>query len=86
MKSGVVKGVVLLLVAVALVLGGMYAGRKTYKPSVRWLSQLSGEYPIDKEFHCKNGQSLGRVQADLDLTNGKWTVLRNDPGKYPKCP
>lgn len=86
-------GLVLLVVLVVLgiFLGGQYVGRRKARP-VEWLSQdLGGKYVIDFDITCPSkdgktpGKSLGKVQMDADLTNGKWRVVRNDPGKFPTC-
>lgn len=77
-----VVGVIVLVVAAVLV--GQYYGRRGPRP-VEWLSQDVGVFIVDQEIKCKNGKSLGRVQIDVNLTNGKLRVVRNDPGRWPYC-
>lgn len=62
---------------------GQYRGRRSPKP-VEWLSQDIGGY-IEYPIKCKSGKDLGKIWFDVNLTNGKWKVVRNDPGKYPSC-
>lgn len=88
------------VVVTALTVAGVYwAGRKSATPKITHYSQLVGVYVIDKEVTCPArvgtgpdgkpatipGKSLGKVQVDLDLTNGKLKVVRNDPGLTPSC-
>lgn len=89
----------LLVGALAIVAGVYWAGRKSATPKITHYSQLVGVYVIDKEVTCPArvgtgpdgkpttipGKSLGKVQVDLDLTNGKLKVVRNDPGLTPSC-
>ena len=79
-----IAAVVGAILALLMFEGGQYWGRRKPKP-VEWYSQLKGSYLIDEEYKCKNGRALGRVQVDLNLTNGKFRVIRNDPGKWPYC-
>lgn len=80
-----ILGVVgVLVLAVAVFLGGQYWGRRGPRPT-EWLSQAVGLYIVDQEVKCKNGKSLGRIQIDINLTNGKMRVVRNDPGRWPYC-
>lgn len=86
-KAKSVVGVVGLLLLVSVVfLVGQYLGRRGPRP-VEWLSQAVGRYFIDQEVKCPgpNGKSLGWIKADLNLTNGKIRIVRNDPGKWPSC-
>jgi hypothetical protein len=87
MKSGMVKKLLLLVLVVSLFLMGMVTGRSMRPKTVeiRTYHDIFGAYPIDQEVKCANQRSLGRIQADLDLTNGKWKIVRNDPGKHPDC-
>jgi hypothetical protein len=67
-----------------------YWGRHTAKPRIVWFSDLATftgktQYLIDAEVKCPNGKDLGRLQVDLNLTNGKIRIVRNDPGEYPSC-
>ena len=66
---------------------------------VHWLSELmekgavravptapgSKPYLIDWEVYCANGKDIGRLQVDLDLTNGKLRIVRNDSKLAPDC-
>lgn len=58
---------------------------------VRWYSELTEKtmgqkiYPINVNIRCMNGKDLGQLQVDLDLTNGKLRVVRNDPQNAPNC-
>lgn len=88
-KIAGVIGVVVLIVAAVLV--GQYYGRRGPRP-VEWLSQAIGRYFVDQEVRCASpdggktpGKSLGWIKADLNLTNGKIRIVRNDPGKWPVC-
>lgn len=93
MKSGMatLKLCAFVLLWLAVVGGAFFIGRKTAKPTVKMYSDLtmfiSGKrtYLIDTDVKCPNGRDLGKVQVDLDLTNGKLHVVRNDPGKEPSC-
>ena len=92
MKSGMAMKVTLGLLLWAVLVGGAFwIGRKTAKPTIKTYSDLtmfvSGKraYLIDTDVKCANGRDLGQVQVDLDLTNGKLRVIRNDPGKEPSC-
>jgi hypothetical protein len=90
----------LFAVGVATVGGVYWAGRKSATPKLTRYSQIMGGYLIDKDVVCPArtepgpdgkprvipGRSLGKVQVDLDLTNGKLHVVRNDPGLTPTCP
>jgi len=86
MKSGMVVKVIVWTLALAAI-GGLFfwIGRRSAKAKVTKWSQLTGKYLIEQEVSCPNGKKLGMVQVDLDLTNGKLRVVRNDPGKYPSC-
>jgi hypothetical protein len=42
-------------------------------------------YIIDMEVTCSNGKDLGKLQVDLDLTNGRLRVVRNDSKLAPNC-
>jgi hypothetical protein len=91
MKSGMVKWSLGISSLAVLMFVAFFAGRKTASPTVKTFSDLSmfttgkRAYLVDTEAKCPNGKSLGRVQVDLDLTTGKWKVVRNDPGKEPSC-
>jgi hypothetical protein len=78
--------VTLLLAFVA----SFFFGRHTAKPTVVWLSDLNvalgrSGYLLDVDVACANGKKLGKLQVDLNLTNGKLRVVRNDPGTEPSC-
>lgn len=89
MKSGMAKRVVIGLLIFLVVSSSFLFGRKigSAKPKITMFSQLTGNYLIDKDIVCPgpNGKNLGKLQVDLDLTNGKIRVVRNDPGKEPSC-
>lgn len=89
-----------LLIGALVVIGGVYwAGRKSATVRITTYSQMMGGYLIDKDVTCPAkigtgpdgkpttipGKLLGKVQVDLDLTNGKLKVVRNDPGQTPSC-
>jgi hypothetical protein len=85
MKSGMAwKAGITALCALGLG-GAFWAGKKSAKPEIKTWHELTGKYLIDEEISCANGKKLGRVQVDLNLTNGKVRVVRNDPGKEPDC-
>jgi hypothetical protein len=79
--------VVFFLCAIGL---SFFLGRHTAKPRIVWFSDLATftgktQYLIDADVKCPNGKDLGRLQVDLNLTNGKIRIVRNDPGEYPSC-
>lgn len=89
-KIGVIVAV--LIVVGGVFLGGQYIGLRKKQRPVEWFSQASGRYLINEDMRCPSpdggktpGKLLGKIQADFDLTNGKWKVVRNDPGKWPSC-
>lgn len=86
MKSGMAK-IATGLLFILLLCGSYLFGKKSAKPKITMFSQLTGMYLVDKDIICPvpNGKNLGKVQVDLDLTNGKLRVVRNDPGKEPSC-
>jgi hypothetical protein len=65
-------------------------GRHT-SHNVTWLSELFQRtqgreiYFISFPIQCTNGKQLGQFQADLNLTNGKVRIIRNDAGLAPDC-
>lgn len=81
----------LLALAIIIFIASFFLGRHTVKPTVAWLSDLNvatghtAGYFIDAEIVCANGKKLGKLQVDLNLTNGKLRVVRNDAGKEPSC-
>lgn len=81
----------LLALAIIIFIASFFLGRHTAKPSVVWLSDLNiatghpAGYLIDVPLTCANGKKLGQLQVDLNLTNGKLRVVRNDAGKEPSC-
>jgi hypothetical protein len=81
----------LALLGLAILMGSFFLGRHTVRHQVIWFSDinpyLGGQraYLIDIPVKCANGKDLGKIQVDLNLTNGKLRVVRNDPGKEPSC-
>lgn len=80
----------LLAVGIIIFIGSFFLGRHSAKPAVVWLSDLAvvtghPGYYIDAEVTCANGKKLGKLQIDINLTNGKLRVIRNDPGKDASC-
>lgn len=71
------------LLAIGLFFAGQYYGRKKSQP-IEWLSQINGPIKFGP-IRCANGKVLGEIWLDVNLTNGKWRVIRNDPGKWPSC-
>jgi hypothetical protein len=65
-------------------------GQRSAK-GVTWLSELltrtqgSAGYLINVNVQCANGKVLGPLQVDLNLTNGKLRVVRDDAGRFPDC-
>lgn len=68
-----------------------YSLGETHAKRVTWLSELlqrtQGQpgYLINVNVSCANGKQLGPLQVDLNLTNGKLRVIRNDAGPMPSC-
>jgi hypothetical protein len=77
-----------------LFLGTMYSvyqlGRRNER-KITWFSELGQRvygrrtYIIDSPIVCPNGKNLGQLQIDINLTNGKVRIVRNDPGLEPSC-
>jgi hypothetical protein len=84
----------ILLIAAVLgilfLLAGRYWGMQE-KDDSEWLSHtlyvLKGQkiYIIDLPLVCNNGKNLGKLQADVNLKNGKLRIVRNDAGLDPNC-
>ncbi len=81
-------------IAAVLLLASYYAVYRVAETSakrVTWLSELllrtqgSAGYLINVNVMCANGKILGPLQVDLNLTNGKLRVVRNDAGTLPSC-
>ena len=101
MSKGVWKELVALLLLTIIAVFSFWFGRRTARPTVRTLSDLQlavggqRHYWIDTDVKCPDvrdsagkiqpGKNLGKLQVDLDLTNGKLRVVRNDAGKEPSC-
>jgi hypothetical protein len=82
----------LAVLGLLILAGSFYLGRSTAKPQVIWFSDINPylgggpkQYLMDVPVKCANGKDLGKIQVDLNLTNGKLRVVRNDPGKTPSC-
>lgn len=82
------------LVVGAILFGLLAAAYKAGQHSekkVTWFSELSMRtqgrkaYIIDTEIICSNGKDVGRLQVDLNLTNGKLYIVRNDSKLEPDC-
>lgn len=82
------------LVAVAGALFGVILAYKIGQHSEKkltWFSELAMRtqgrkaYIIDAEIVCSNGKDVGRLQVDLNLTNGKLYIVRNDSKLEPDC-
>lgn len=90
MISPKVKGAVVIGLLLAVMYGTYQYGRHTER-KITTFSQLVEKtqgrktYLIDTEIVCTNGKDLGKLQVDLDLTNGKLHVVRNDNQLEPNC-
>lgn len=85
-----VKGV-LIITALLGTFYGVYQSGRHAERKLTTFSQLVEKtqgrktYLIDMEIVCTNGKDLGKLQVDLDLTNGKLHVVRNDSQLEPNC-
>jgi hypothetical protein len=68
-----------------------YSLGETHAKRVTWFSELfqrtqgNPAYLINMMVTCANGKPLGLLQVDLNLTNGKLRIVKNDPGPLPSC-
>lgn len=73
------------------VLYGVFQYGKRSERRITWFSELlertqgRRQYFMDFEVVCSNGKDIGRMQVDLNLTNGKVRIVRNDPMNEPNC-
>ena len=70
----------------------MYFVGRHESHKVVWLSELVERtqgrklYIVDFPIVCvPSGKELGRLQVDINLTNGKVRIVRNDAGLQPNC-
>ena len=74
-----------------MLLIGVYKLGQKSQSKVTWFADLAEKtrgqrvYLIDINVICSNGKDLGKLQVDLNLTNGRLRVIRNDPGLEPNC-
>ena len=85
-----VKGVVIICCLLGVMYGTYQVGRHTERKITTFgqlVEKTQGRktYLIDMEIVCTNGKDLGKLQVDLDLTNGKLHVIRNDSQLEPNC-
>jgi hypothetical protein len=89
-RKQLLAGLAVLVILLALYISYL-VGRRQERPVI-WLSDLAlkiqgrKSYPLlNLEIRCANNKSLGVIQADINLTNGKVRIVRNDPGPLPSC-
>lgn len=81
---------VVAILFLAVVYGAVQYGKHTER-KITWFSELLERtqgrktYFMDFEVVCQNGKDLGRMQVDLNLTNGKIKIVRNDSKLEPNC-
>lgn len=69
----------------AYIMGKHSERRITYFSELVSKTQGRTGYLIDMEIVCSNGKDLGRFQVDVNLTNGKLVIVRNDSKREPNC-
>jgi hypothetical protein len=85
-------------VGLAVILGllgalyGVYQLGRREERKITWFSEMTMKvygrkvpYLSTQAIICPNGKVLGPVEIDLNLTNGKLRIIRNDPGLEPSC-
>jgi hypothetical protein len=73
------------VVTLAFFWGRQSTKRLTYFSELTQRTQGRQAYIIDMEVVCSNGKDVGKLQVDLNLTNGKLVIVRNDSKLEPNC-
>lgn len=90
MRKKITMYVLMILTSIAILYGAYRLGRRE-EHKITWLSELTQRtvgkniYALDLRLVCLNGKDLGVIQVDLNLTNSKFRIVRNDPGLEPNC-
>jgi hypothetical protein len=86
-----IKGGIIIIVLLGVIYGTFKVGEHRGKKKITYFSELVEKtrggkgYLIDMEVICTNGKDIGRLQLDVNLTNGQIVVARNDSQLEPNC-